>query len=451
MGIYAFRGGVHPAAEKERTKDLPLTPYLPKGELVFPLGQHIGKPAVPVVKKGDEVLAGQMIAQADGFVSANVYSSCSGKVKAVDRKITGAGLMAQCIVIENDGEYRKAPGVGEQAGKLNKLSGKEILEKVKNAGIVGMGGAGFPTHVKLAPKDPSAIRYFVANGAECEPGITCDDRLMVERPAEIVAGIELVLKLFPNAKGVIAIEENKPAAIAAMEQAIQGKEKLSLLRLKVMYPQGAERNLVRAVTGRFMPSGTLPADLGCVVDNVATILAIYRAVAYNEPLMEKAMTVTGDAVSNPGNFYVKLGTKASEILEMAGLSENVKKILLGGPMMGIAASDTDIPVVKTTNAFTCRLTDPVEEAEKIQTNCIRCGRCTRVCPLGLVPQQMAEAAERGNLERFVKFHGTDCIACGTCAYTCPAKRPLTQLFVITKPAALAWKREQEAKKKEGKA
>ena len=450
MGNYSFRGGVHPAEAKELTCDSALTPFLPKQDMVFPLGQHIGRPAVPVVKKGDEVLAGQLIAQADGFVSANIYSSCSGKVKSIDRHLTGAGLMAQCIIIENDGKFTLAPNVGK-ANKTKKLTSEEILAKIKEGGIVGLGGAGFPTHVKLAPRDPSAIRFFVANGAECEPGITCDDRLMTERPEEIVEGIRIILRLFPNAQAVIAIEENKPRAIEAMKKAIEGENRMSIKVLKVKYPQGSERNLVYTVTGKYMPSGSLPADLGCVVDNVTTIAAIYQAVANNTPLMEKGLTITGDAVERPGNYIVKLGTSVSELLEYVGVKENAKKILLGGPMMGLAVSGTDIPLVKTNNALTCLSVDPVEEAQKIQTNCIRCGRCTRVCPLGLVPQQMADAAERKDYDRYVKFHGIDCISCGTCTFTCPAKRPLTQLFAQTKPAAMAWKREQDEKKKEGKA
>ena len=304
--------------------------------------------------------------------------------------------------------------------------------------------------MKLAPKNPSAIQYFIANGAECEPGITCDDRLMVERPEEIIEGMKLILRLFPKANGVIAIEANKPEAIKIMKKAVSGDDRLSVLVLKVKYPQGSERNLVHAVTHKYMPSGSLPADLGCVVDNVTTISAIYRAVAFNEPLMEKGLTVTGDGVERPGNFKVRLGTSVQELLEHCGLKDGVKKIYLGGPMMGLALSDTGVPLVKTNNAITCMMTDPVEESERFGTNCIRCGRCTRVCPMGLLPQQMAEAAEKKNYERYVKFHGTDCIACGCCTYTCPAKRPLTQLFAQTKPAAMAWKREHEANK-EGKA
>ena len=449
MGIYSFRGGVHPAGNKELTRKLALEPFPATGEMVYPLGQHIGKPASPVVKKGDQVLAGQLIAQADGFVSANIYSACSGKVKAVDQHLTGAGLQTRCIVIENDGEYRLAPGIGESCD-YSGLTGPEILEKIKWAGIVGLGGAGFPTHVKLAPKDPSSIRYFIANGAECEPGITCDERLMLERSKEIVEGMRLVLKLFPKAKGVVAIEVNKPEAIEEMQRALAGDSNISVLKLKVKYPQGSERNLVHAVTHRYMASGALPADLGCVVDNVTTIAAIYRAVAFREPLMNKGLTVTGDAVARPGNFTVPLGTSVDEVLTHCGLREDVKKIYLGGPMMGLSISDTHVPLVKTNNAITCMLTDPVEKAQLIQTNCIRCGRCTRACPMGLNPQLMAEAAGKKNYERYVKLHGTDCIACGCCTFTCPAKRPLTQTFAQTKPAALAWKKEQDASK-EGKA
>ena len=447
MGNFLFRGGVHPEENKELTRELPLTPFLPKSDMVFPLGQHIGKPAIPVVKKGDEVLAGQLIANADGFVSANIFSSCSGKVKAVDRHITGAGLVAPCIVIESDGAFTRAPGVGEKADYEN-FSAAEILDRIRYAGIVGLGGAGFPTHVKLSPRDPASINYFIANGAECEPGITCDERLMLERSEEIIEGIRIILKLFPNASAIIAIEENKPEAIQIMSQAIIQEPRISLLVQKVKYPQGSERNLVYAATHKYMPSGSLPADLGCVVDNVATIASIYRAVAFQEPLTEKALTVTGDGVAQPGNFTVRLGTRVGDILEACGLKEECKKILLGGPMMGLSISSLDIPLVKTNNALTCMTVDPVEEAQKVQTNCIRCGRCTRVCPLGLTPQQMQVAAEKKDYARYVRLHGTDCIACGCCTFICPAKRPLTQLFAQTKPFAMAWKREQAERKEE---
>ena len=432
-----FRGGAHPKGNKELAKDRALTQYLPKGDLVYPLGQHIGKPAAPVVKKGDPVLVGQKIAEADGFVSASIYSGASGKVKAIEPRMTSGGVMAQCIVIENDGEFRMAEGIGEKTD-WQKLDNAEILRRVREAGVVGLGGAGFPTHVKLAPKDPFAIEYIVANGSECESYITCDDRLMREHTDDIVEGLRIVLRLFPNAKGVIAIEDNKPEAIRAMEEATRRDDNIKVLKLKTKYPQGGERNLVYAVTGKRMASRDLPANLGCIVDNVATLAAICRAVVYSEPLFEKAMTVTGDGINQPSNFFYRIGTSINEVIEAAGgMKPGVKKIILGGPMMGTALSSTDVPLTKANNAVICMMRDEVEEAEAQQTNCIHCGLCVRSCPLGLFPQLMADAAKHKDFERYQQLHGMDCIACGTCAFVCPAKRPLTQTFKQTKGAILA--------------
>ena len=442
---YRFRGGVHPNPNKELSADKPFVTLQPKGEMVYPISQHIGKPARPVVRRGDLVEAGQLIAEADGFVSANIYATVSGKVKAIEHRRTYAAVPAECIVITNDGEYRVKEGVGVEEDPAG-LTGAQILDRIKMAGIVGLGGAGFPTHVKLAPKDPSAIRYIVANGAECEPGITCDDRLMREKPEWVVEGMRCVLRLFPNAKAVICIEENKPEAIAAIQKAIQGDERFSVLPLQVRYPQGSERNLVHAVTGYYMESAALPASLGCIVDNVWTLAAIYRAVCFNEPLMERGVTVTGEGAVNPGNFLVRIGTSAQEVLEAAGgLKEETKKILLGGPMMGAAIPRTDIPLTKQNNALYCMTVDEVELAEAQQTNCIRCGRCIRSCPLGLSPQLMMEAAKRGDLERFIALHGLDCIQCGCCTYTCPAKQPLVPMFKLFKPRAMAYNRAKMAK------
>lgn len=441
----SFRGGVHPDGHKELSRDMRIQYHVPKGELVFPLSQHIGKPAIPIVKKNDPVLAGQIIAKADGFVSANIISSASGKVKAVEPRMTSAGVMAPCIVIENDGQFTPAEGVGTPCD-WESLSPTEIIERVKAAGIVGLGGAGFPTHVKLSPKNPEEIDFVIANGAECEPYITCDDQLMRNHPDWIVGGLKILLRLFPHAKGVIAIEDNKPEAIAAMEQAAAGEEKLSVLPLVTKFPQGGERNLVHAVTGRKMASTDLPANLGCIVDNVTTLAAVYRAVSLNEPLMEKGFTVTGDAVAQPGNFLVKIGTSVSELLEACGgLKTEPKKVILGGPMMGMAITDLNIPIAKSYNVLVCLTEDPVELAEGKQTPCIRCGRCARVCPVGLVPQQMQKAALAKDYRRFERLHGADCIACGSCTFICPAKRPLTQLFKIAKAAVLAERRKEAGK------
>lgn len=443
MGDRTFRGGVHPAGNKELSCSCELTPYLPVGDLVFLTNQHIGKPAVPVVKKGDHVLAGQIIAEASGFVSANIVSSVSGTVKAIEQRPTAAGGAAEAIIIANDGEYTLAEGVGEKAN-VSALTNQEILNCVKAAGIVGMGGAGFPTHVKLTVKEPEKIKYVIANGAECEPYITCDDQLMRTKGDEIVKGLEIILRLFPQAKGIIGIENNKPEAIAAMKEACKGHEKVSVMPLQTKYPQGGERSLISIIAGKHLKLGMLPADAGCVVDNVATIRAIYRAVAFNEPLMERTITVSGDSVVKPSNFIVKIGTSHAELVEACGgWKEGMapKKVLSGGPMMGIAMCTLDVPVCKNNNAITAMSVDGVEEAYENMTACLRCGRCSRVCPLGLSPQLMQVAAQRKDYERYEKrLYGLECIACGSCSYICPARRPLMQLFKTTKAEIMAAKK-----------
>ena len=441
MEIKTFHGGVHPAEHKELSKESPLTQLLPKGELVYMTNQHIGKPASPVVKKGDRVLAGQIIAEAGGFVSANIVSSVSGTVKAVEPRKNASGGSAMAIVVENDGEYTLAEGVSVECD-TNGLTGQEILSKVQKAGIVGMGGAGFPTHVKLTVKTPEKIDYVIANGAECEPYITCDDQLMRTKAAEIVEGMEYMLRLFPNAKGVVVVENNKPEAIAAMEQACQGHDRVYVQPVKTKYPQGGERSLITVITGKHLKLGMLPADAGCVVDNVATIYAIYRAVKFNEPLMERGFTVSGDAVQNPGNFIVKIGTSHQELVDACGgFKQEPKKVLSGGPMMGFAMTGLEAPICKNNNALTCLTVDEVEIAEGQMTACLRCGRCSRACPLGLSPQLMQVAAIRKDYDRYEhKLYGLDCIGCGCCTYGCPAKRPLMQLFKTTKAEIMATKK-----------
>ena len=449
MKKVTFKGGVHPNDQKTFSRDIPFTVYEPKGDLVFPVSQHIGAPAVPVVKKGDEVLAGQIIAEAGGFVSANIISSCSGKVKAIEKRTTATGTKVQSIVIENDGEFRTVEGIGTEVD-YKTLTKEEILAKIKAAGIVGLGGAGFPTHVKLAPKNADAIEYVIANGAECEPYITCDDQLMRTRTNEIVTGMEIMLALFPNAKGVVLIEENKPEAIAAMKKACEGHSKVNVLEVQTKYPQGGERSVITVVTGKHLKLGMLPADLGCVVDNVATIFAIYEAVCKSTPLMVKGLTVSGDAIKKPSNFLVRIGTNCAELVEAAGgIKDTVelKKAISGGPMMGFAMANLDVPIQKSNNAITLLGVDAVEEAFSQSTACIRCGRCNMACSLGLVPQMMADAAIRKDYERFEnKLYGMECVACGCCTFVCPAKRPLMQLFKQTKAEIVAAKRAAQAAK-----
>ena len=302
MALFTFSGGVHPDDGKEYAKNSPITEYLPKGDVVLPVGQHIGAPAKPIVQKGDQVLAGQKIAEAGGFVSANIYSSVSGTVKAIEPRVTPAGAKVNAIVIENDGEFKEAEF---KAKPYQDMTRDEVLAAIKDAGIVGLGGAGFPTHVKLAPKDPDAIEYIIVNGAECEPYITGDYRIMMETPEVLVEGLNIVLDLFPKAKGIIAVEDNKKDAIAKVSDCVKGDARISVAELKTKYPQGAERSLIYATTGRAINSSMLPADAGCIVDNVATIVAVKEAVKEGRPLFRRVVTVTGDAVESPKNLLVR--------------------------------------------------------------------------------------------------------------------------------------------------
>lgn len=443
MKLKTFRGGIHPPEHKTLSLGKAVTTFFPKGDLVFPINQHIGKPAKPVVSKGDFVLAGQIIAEADGFVSANIISSCSGKVKAIEERRTASGARATCIVIQNDRQYSQIPGIG-RTPQNGTLSSKDILDAVKAAGIIGLGGAGFPTHVKLSCKNPEAIDYVIANGSECEPYITCDDLLMQNENRGILEGLRIVLQLFPNARGVIAVENNKPEAIRSMEAVCAGEKLISVQTVMAKYPQGGERNLISVITGRDLHFGQLPADVGCIVCNVATLNAIYHAVHKSEPLIERYFTVSGNAVAAPRTMKVRIGTSCEELLEAAGgikKDSHVKKALFGGPMMGVALTTLQIPVCKNNNALTVLADDEVEFAQSQETACIRCGRCMRACPVHLLPQAMAEAAQRLDYEQYEKrLYGLDCIACGSCTYVCPAKRPLMQLFKQTKAAVMAAKR-----------
>ncbi len=445
-----FRGGVHPISHKELTRDLPLRALEAKGEMVFPLLQHIGKPAKALVKKGDEVLVGQRIGEADGLISAHVISSCSGKVKAVEKRRVQNGQMVECIIIDNDGQYTSLEGIGEKQD-ISGITAEEIIQRVRDAGIVGLGGAGFPTHVKLSPKNPEAIRFVIANGSECEPYLTGIDQLMRTQADAVIEGFSLMLRIFPNARGVVVIEDNKPEAIEAMKKASAGNDRISVLPAKTKYGQGGEKMLIETVAGINYPASMLPADVGCIVQSVGTIYAIDRAVVYRESLFTHTFTFTGDAVKTPGNFIVRDGMSFRELLESAGgLKENatVKKAIVGGPIMGIAIPNLDVPIQKTSSGVALVTVDESETAEAIMTSCLRCGRCTTVCPVGLLPQMMADAVQAGDLDRYEKkLYGLECIQCGCCSYICPAKRPLTQTFMRTKAEILAQKRADAGGKK----
>lgn len=423
MAFLTFRGGVHPYDGKDLSKEKPVRELLPGKELVYPLSQHIGAPAKPIVTKGDHVQAGQKIAEMGGFVSANIHASVSGTVKEIKKVRNNVGSMVDAIVVENDEKYETVEFQSVQS--LDTLSKEEILERIKEGGVVGMGGAGFPTHVKLAPKEPDKIEYVLVNGAECEPYLTSDYRRMLEQPEWIIGGLKCILKLFDNAKGYICIEDNKPDCIAKMTEMVKDEPKIEVRTLKTKYPQGAERCLIYAVSGREINSSMLPADAGCVVDNIDTVCAIYRAVMAGEPVMDRIVTVTGEAVADPCNFKAKMGTSFADLLEAAGgLKQPAKKIISGGPMMGFAMFDYHVPVVKTSSAMLCMTEDDISEKES--TACINCGRCVNACPARLVPSRLATYSEHGQAELFEKHHGMECVECGCCSFVCPAKRPLTQ-------------------------
>lgn len=434
MALLTFKGGIHPYDGKELSKDKPIRDVLPKGDLVYPLSQHIGAPAVPVVKKGEHVRIGQVIAEAGGFVSAPIHASVSGTVKGIQQHLTVTGTLGDAIVIENDGKYEEIEWPGRQP--LEKLSGAEILQYIKEAGVVGMGGAGFPTHVKLSPKEPEKIDYVIANCAECEPYLTSDYRRMMEEPEKIVAGLKAALKIFPHAKGILAVEDNKKDAADRLREAAEKETDIEVMVLKTKYPQGAERQLIYATTGRQINSSMLPADAGCVVDNCDTIYAIYQAVYKGRPLMHRIVTVTGDAIAEPQNFRVCTGTIYEELIDAAGgFKTQPEKIVSGGPMMGFGLYDLHVPATKTSSALLCLTKDEVAAFEP--SNCINCGRCVSVCPGRVVPSRLADMAERHDEAAFVKADGMECCECGCCSYVCPAKRPLTQYIKSMRKIVLA--------------
>ncbi len=423
MAKLTFRGGIHPYDGKEMSKDIPIKDVLPGDILVYPLSQHIGAPAKPIVSKGDHVLVGQKIAEAVGFVSANIYSSVSGTVKDICNHRILMGNEVPCIIIENDKLYEEV--WGWEVKPLQEMTNQEIIDRVKDAGIVGMGGAGFPTHVKLSVKDPHKIEYVIVNAAECEPYLTSDYRKMVEEPEKLIEGLEIYLRLFPNAMGIIAIEDNKPDCIKVFKALLKDNHRIKVKALKTKYPQGSERHLIYAVTGRVLNSKLLPADVGCIVSNVDTVLSVHSAICEGKPLIYRIVTVTGNCIKNPRNFKVRTGTLYSKLIEeVGGFKKEPAKIISGGPMMGFCMFDLDVPITKTASALLCLSKDDISRMEP--SACINCGKCVDVCPSRLVPKALSDHAEHFNEEEFLENNGLECVECGCCSYICPAKRPLCQ-------------------------
>lgn len=443
MAKLTFLGGVHPYDGKDLSKDKPIKEVLPKGDLVYPLSQHIGAPANPIVKKGDHVLTGQKIAEAAGFVSAPIYATVSGTVKAIEprRVVTGDNVMS--IVIENDGAYDEVeyPPVKP----LEEMTREEVVNLIKEAGVVGMGGAGFPTFIKMSPKEPEKIDYIIANCAECEPYLTSDYRRMLENPELLIDGMRVILSIFPKAQGVFAVEDNKPDCVKLLKELTKDEDRMSVKAIKTKYPQGAERMLIYAVTGRAINSDMLPADAGCIVDNVDTIVAINQAVREGKPLMHRIVTATGDAIADPRNFIVRIGTNYAELVEEAGgFKKDPVKIISGGPMMGFGIFDLNVPTTKTASALLCLTKDDVSAMEP--TACINCGRCSEACPERLLPGRLSTYAVHGDAESFVKENGMECCECGCCSYVCPAKKPLTQTIKSMRKLELANRKKAGGKK-----
>lgn len=432
MGSTVFKGGVHPDYRKEITASLAVTKMKLPSKVVIPLQQHIGAPCEPLegIEVGAEVKTGQRIAESSGFVSAPIHASISGKITKIGLYNHPLGRPVQAVTIESDGQDQWVDGL-KPAGDLSSLTSQEIRKAVQEAGIVGLGGATFPAHVKLSPPKEKPIDVVIINGAECEPYLTADHRVMLEKTEKIVFGLKIMMKALGAEKGIIGIEDNKADAIQAMEQAIAEEDAISINRLHTKYPQGAEKMLILVTTGRKVPSGGLPMDVGVVNHNVGTAVAVCDAIREGKPLIERVVTVTGEGVNTPANLLIRVGTLVSDVLETCGgLKEETRKLIIGGPMMGLAQSNADLPVIKGTSGILALTDDDVYLAES--SPCIRCAKCVTACPVQLVPTDIAQAAEHGLFKKAEKLHALDCFECGCCAYVCPSKIPLTQLIRIAK-------------------
>jgi len=436
--LLRFHGGVHPHDdEKPRTRGLPIETAAAPATAVLPLLQHIGAPSKPVVKKGDQVLRGQAVAEAGGFVSVPVHSPVSGKVADVGKCLHPLGMSVDAVVIENDGRDASVPGFGEPVD-ASSLDAKAIRDRIRDAGICGMGGAGFPTHVKLSPPADKPVDTLVVNGAECEPALSADHRLMLEHAEGVASGVRLLQRALARdgrlPKTFLAVEENKPDAAAAMRSACS---KLSVdcevVELPVRYPQGAEKQLIYALTGRKVPPQSergLPMDVSVVVQNVGTAFAVHEALERGKPLVERVLTVAGDAVGRAANVRARIGTPIAELLAARDVSPGPTRLVLGGPMMGLAQFTDELPVMKTTSGV---LVERREEEEPDRFGpCIRCARCVEACPMQLVPTRLSVLAEAGLFDAMAEWGVVDCIECGCCAYVCPARRPIVHQVKLGK-------------------
>ena len=425
-----FAGGVYPPEEKSHTEKKPIEEMPPPTTVVIPLQQHIGAPSEPIVKQGDQVRIGDRLSEPQGFVSVPVHASVSGTVQKIALLPHPLGDQMLAIVIENDGQDTVTDAIKPDENYLA-LTPDEMRQKIKEAGIAGMGGATFPTHVKLSPPESKPIDILILNGAECEPYLTADHRLMLEYSQDIFNGLKIFQKILNVKKTYIAIEKNKPDAIRKMEEIAQGDKEVEVIGLKVKYPQGAEKQLIKAITGREVPTGGLPMDVGCLVQNVGTAKAVFDALRWGKPLYQRVITVSGPGIQKPKNLLVRIGTPFKDVIAFCGgYTETANKLVMGGPMMGLSQYTDEVPVIKGTSGIVVLdgKTSPTVEPSP----CIGCGRCILTCPMGLVPTTIAQYVEAKNYEMAKKWNALDCIECGACTFVCPAKRPLLQSIRLGK-------------------
>jgi electron transport complex protein RnfC len=440
-----FNGGLHPP-ELKNTADKSIVDLPLPDRVVLPVSQHIGAPAKPVFKITDNVETGQVIAEPGGFVSARVHATITGKVIGSGNFMHPFGVPSPALAIERNKDATEPDYPAENGFNL---SFDEIKSRIQNAGLVGLGGATFPTHVKLSPPENKPIDTVIINGVECEPALTSDHRLMLEESDKILAGLKLIMKVLNAKQGIIGIENNKPDAIELLSKKVENEENIRVQSLEVKYPQGGEKQLIVACINKEVPSGGLPMDVGVVVQNVATAAAVAEAVNQNKPLIERVVTLAGNCVKEPGNYRVRIGTTVEDFIKMAGgLKEDIEpvKVIMGGPMMGFALFDLNIPIIKGTSGIL--VWDKNEARQFSETSCIRCGKCIRACPMGLMPQELKRLVDGKKWNISDQMGILDCMECGCCAYTCPAALPLVQTFKMGKKMVMAERK--KAPKKQGK-
>lgn len=435
MFKFKFKGGIHPDHKKEDTRYLKIEELKPPKKLYLPITQHIGQPNEPLVKKGDFVKMGQPLAESTGFVSVPLHAPVSGVVDDIGTVMHPTGVMVPAIILQNNGMDMIDETIAPK-GSLESLSSVDIISIVRDAGIVGMGGASFPTHVKLSPPSDRTIDCCIINGAECEPYMTSDHRVMLETPDKVIFGLKVIMKVLNLEKGIIAIENNKKDAYATIKAYAKKDKNIQVVLLETKYPQGSEKHLIKSVTGRSVPSGKLPMDVGIVVNNIDTCVAICNALQTGMPLISRVVTVSGSCFSKHANYRVRIGTPVRHIIKtVGGFCEEPAKLIIGGPMMGVSIFSEDVPILKNSGALLALSEKDVQVGR--DTPCLRCGKCVDACPMNLLPPMLDQYAQKGDLEMLQKMHVSDCIECGACSFLCPGKRHPVQNIRVAKQKIIA--------------